>query len=123
MKKKNDKFSNSILELEEALSYKSKALKERFFFSGIAKCFEVCFEYAWKYMKEAAINNGLEVYSPRDSIKCAGRLGIISDVERWLFFLENRNLAVHDYLGIEDSKYLQIIEEFLMEVKKIKKPS
>jgi len=51
--------------------------------------------------------------------KAAGRLNLIEDVELWLSFLENRNLAVHDYLGIQDHEYLAVIEHFLVEIKKI----
>lgn len=62
---------------------------------------------------------GLEVYSPKEVIKQAGRLGWINDVEKWLDFLEDRNLAVHDYLGVSEADYLKTIENFLQEVKKI----
>ncbi len=114
-----DKLKKAIKELETALTYRKKALEEKFFFSGIAKSFEVCFEYAWKYFKYRSIKEGLEAYSPRDSIKIAGRLNIIDNVELWLGFLENRNLAVHDYLGISDSDYLSIISNFYKEVKRL----
>ncbi len=114
-----NKLKSAIQELEVALTYKDKALAEKFFFSGIAKSFEVCFEYCWKQMKFQANKEGLEVYSPRDAIKSAGRLKIIEDVELWLSFLENRNLAVHDYLGIGESEYIAVIEKFLREVKKL----
>jgi uncharacterized protein with HEPN domain len=41
-------------------------------------------------------------------------------VQKWLDFLEDRNLAVHDYLGISDEDYIKMIKEFLIEVKKLK---
>ncbi len=122
MKKKTDeqdKFAQSVAELEHALSFAPKATDDRFYFSGIAKSFEVCLEYAWKYMKRRAIDEGLEVYSPKDAIKTAGRLKMIDDVELWLDFLEDRNLAVHDYLGVSDEEYLATTMTFLGEVKKL----
>ncbi len=59
--------------------------------------------------------HGMEAYSPRDVIKVAGRLDIIQNVELWLGFLEDRNLSVHDYLGIEDSEYIQTVHRYLAE--------
>ena len=71
---------------------------------------------AWK---RKAVNEGLEVFSPKEAIKIAGKLKLIDDVEKWLNFLSDRNLAVHGYLGIKDEDYLKTIQEFLTEVKKL----
>lgn len=122
MKKINDeqsKFKESIKALEHALSFIEKINEDRFYFSGISKSFEVCIEYAWKYLKRRATEEGLEVYSPKEAIKIGGRLGLIDDVEKWLNFLTDRNLAVHDYLGIPDEDYVETIQDFLIEAKKI----
>lgn len=116
---KNAKFKTSIDELEHALSFKDKVSKDRFYFSGISKTFETCIEYAWKYFKRKAVDESLEIYSPKDAVKAAGGMGIIDNVENWLGYINNRNLAVHDYLGISDEEYLASIENFLIDVKKI----
>jgi hypothetical protein len=68
-----------------------------------------------------AIEHGLEAYSLRDAIKAAGRIGIIEDVESWLGYLEDRNLSIHDYLGIDYQDYLATIMSFLLGVKKLSK--
>ncbi len=115
----DEKLSASIAALEHALSFEKEAKKDPFFFSGIVKSFEVCFEYAWKHFKREADGRGLEVYSPKDAIRVAGQLGLIEDVERWLGFLTDRNFAVHDYIGISNEEYLKTIKAFLVEVKKI----
>ena len=114
-----DKLKESVDALEHALSFLSKVKKDPFYFSGISKCFEVCFKYAWKHMKRKATAEGFEVYSPKEAIKYGGQLKVIDNVEKWLDFLEDRNLAVHDYLGISDEDYLNTIQEFLNEVKKL----
>lgn len=122
MKKKkdvDDKLIESINALEHALSFIDKAKEDEFYFSGISKSYEVCLEYAWKFLKRKALDEGLEVYSPKDAIKHAGRLRLIDDVEKWLDFLDDRNLAVHDYLGVSDDDYLMTIQEFLVKVKKL----
>lgn len=116
-----DKLSASIKELEKAMRFADKIESDRFYFAGISKCYEVCLEYAWKFFKRRAIDEGLEIYSPKDAVKAAGRLKIIDNVEKWLNFIEDRNLAVHDYLGVSDEDYLKTIKEFLVEVRKVVK--
>jgi nucleotidyltransferase substrate binding protein (TIGR01987 family) len=100
-------------------TFTKKAKQDGFYYAGISKSFEICLEYAWKYLKRCAINEGLEVYSPKDAIKAAGQLKIIDNVEKWLEFIEDRNLAVHDYLGISQDEYLKTIKGFLSEAQKI----
>lgn len=114
-----DKLKESVAEFEHALNFIEQAKSDQFYFSGISKSFEVCFEYAWKYMKRRAIEEGLEVASPKDAIRHAGRLGLVDDVEKWFDFLKDRNLAVHDYLGISDEDYLKTIRDFSAEVKRL----
>lgn len=113
------KFTKSIEALEHALSFEEKAKKDLFYFAGIAKSFEICIEYAWKFLKRKVADEGLDVYSPKEAIKLAGRIGLIEDVEKWMNFLEDRNLAVHDYLGVSNEDYLKTIKEFSKEVKKL----
>ncbi len=115
----DNRLAASIEALEHALGFAKRAKKEPFFAAGISKSFEICFEYAWKEMKRQAIAHGLEVYSPRDAIKAAGRLGLVADVELWLGFLEDRNLSVHDYLGIDDQAYLETIKRFLAQAREL----
>ncbi len=118
-KESDDKLKQSIKALEHALTFAGKADKDDFYLAGIAKCFEICLEYAWKYLKQRVIAEGLDAYSPKEAIKLAGRLRIIDNVEGWLNYLEDRNLAVHDYLGVSDEEYLKTIQEFLQDVKKL----
>ena len=122
MEEKNQKFLNSIKTLENAMQHEKKALHDDFSYAAIAKLFEVSMEYAWKFFKNQALREGLDVYSPRDAIKIAGRLDLIDNVEVWLEFLNNRNLAVHDYLGITREEYLASIGKYLLEVKKVQAP-
>ena len=111
------KFKTSLNDLEYALKFKDKALEDSFYFAGIAKSFEVCFEYSWKYFRYLIINDGLEAKSPREAIKVAASLGHISNVETWLGYLEDRNLAVHDYVGMSRIDYLKTIVNFYHDAK------
>ncbi len=69
------------------------------------------------------MEEGLEVLSPKEAIKLAARLHIIDDAEKWLDYLQDRNLAVHDYLGVSDEQYVETIREFLKNVKKLLQPT
>lgn len=114
------KLKESIEALQHALTFLDKAKKDDFYFAGIAKKFETCFEYAWKYFKQKAMEEGLDAFSPKEAIKLAGRMGRIDNVETWLDFLEDRNAGVHDYFGLTKEDYLKTIQEFFKEVKKLK---
>ena len=109
------KLKNSIGALKHALSFEKESKKDAFYFSGISKSFESAIEYAIKYLKRRAQDEGLDPYSPREAIKLAGRLGLIENVELWLSFMDTRNLSVHDYLEIEPAEYLKLIKTFYRE--------
>ena len=113
------KLHQAVRDLEHALSFCDKALSDRFFLAGIAKSFETCLEYLWKYCRRCALDAGLEVYAPKDAFKTAGRLGILDDVEAWIEFINFRNRAVHDYLGVPDEEYLRTVKQFFARVKEL----
>ena len=102
----SEKLKKAKNDLDRALKFKDKALSDSVYYGAIAKAFEVAVEYSWKYFRSAAIEAGFEVEAPRDAIKQAGVLGLIDDVESWLRFLKIRNIAVHDYIGVNPEEYL-----------------
>jgi nucleotidyltransferase substrate binding protein (TIGR01987 family) len=115
----SEKLRQAVGDLKHALEFEGKASKDSFYYLGIAKAFEVCLEYAWKFLKKQVEDEGLEARSPKEAIKIAGRLDIIDDVEKWLSFINTRNLAVHDYKSISDKEYLETIHSFSGEVSKL----
>lgn len=84
--------------------------------AGIVKSFEVALEYAWKEMKSRAIDAGLEAYSPKDCVRVAAKLGLIESPEKWIVFINIRNLSVHDYIGVSDEDFDKALEEFVKEL-------
>jgi len=78
-----EKLKKAIEALEHSLTYEEKVKKDNFYFSGISKSYEVCLEYAWKYFKRRGTEEGVEIYSPKEAIKIAGRMGLIDNVEKW----------------------------------------
>lgn len=65
---------------------------------SIIKRFEFTFELAWKVMKDYAEYNGYDdmANSPRNAIRLALQMGIISDTA-WMSMLESRNTMAHVY--------------------------
>ena len=115
-KKLEQAIENLDSALQEVGSRKSQVIVN----AGVSKCFEVALEYAWKMFKHNAEESGLEAYSPKDAIRSAAASRLIDDPELWIKFINNRNLSVHDYLGIDDQDYLASIREFLAECKRLK---
>ena len=118
-KETDTKLAEAVKDLEHALSFIKKPDSDKVYFAAVSKNFETCFEYAWKHLKRKVTAEGVDAYSPKEVIKQAGRLGFIDEVEAWLKFLEDRNLAVHDYLGVKDEDYLKTIRAFLPEARKL----
>ncbi len=68
--------------------------------AGSVALFEICFEQAWKAMKEALTANGYsesKVGSPRQIIKLAFSAGMINKQDEWLKMLASRNDVAHSY--------------------------
>lgn len=114
-----NKFHESTVRLDHSLKYADQAEDNPIYLSAIIKDFEVCVEYAWKHLQKKVIEAGLEPKSPRETIKLAGRIELIDDVEKWIHFLDDRNRSVHDYLGVTTDQYMRTIQDFHREVKKL----
>lgn len=59
--------------------------------------FEFCFELSWRLMRSVLVYEGIEVSTPRGSIREGWKLGLIDDAEKWLDMLEKRKLSAHAY--------------------------
>ena len=117
----DEKLKQSFTLLESALEDLSTESDNPLKYAASSKAFEVCFEYCWKAMKREASKSGLEVYSPRDSIKAMEKLGRIDKAESWLEFLNLRNLSVHDYIGANKKTATEGFARFLAEAKEFYK--
>lgn len=105
-------FRTALAALERALEHESKALADDFYFAGISKTFEVAVEYAWRYLRARVAEEGLDPYSPKEAIRLAGQIQIIDDVEAWMLFLNQRNLAVHNDHKSSPEASLKVIRAF-----------
>lgn len=93
--------------------------------TGIVGLFEICFEQAWKLMKQVLEEHGRfeeKIGSPRAIIKVAYQCGMINDCEAWLELLESRNILAHTY---SDEQALNVIRklksDYIILFEKLKK--
>ncbi|MBL7663234.1 nucleotidyltransferase substrate binding protein [bacterium] len=112
---KNKKLEESYSLLKNAQSFWKKDQSEPLAFAAATKAFEVFFEYAWKHFKQEADLAGYETYNPRDAIRAAAQMELIKDPDLWCRFLNARNLSVHDYIGIKDEDFADLMKQLVRE--------
>ena len=90
------RLSEAILQYEDATD--ETDIIKSMMRDSIIKRFEFTFELAWKVMKDYAEYNGYNdmANSPRNAIRLALQMGIISDTA-WMSMLESRNTMAHVY--------------------------
>ncbi len=64
---------------------------------ALVQAFEVCFELAWKVLKDYLASNGVNVYLPKQVIKEAYSAEVIADGQIWIDMLSARNSTSHEY--------------------------
>lgn len=125
--KKYDNFCKALANLSEGAKLEEPyTIVEQ---TGIAALFGICFEQAWKLMKEVLEEHGRfeeKIGSPRAIIKIAYQCGMLDHCEGWLELLESRNLLAHTYsdeqalyvIGKIKSDYLALLEELKTELER-----
>lgn len=86
-------FEKIIQRLKEVLSLEKTDVNR----DSAIKRFELCFDLAWKSIKEYAKKQGVECNSPRACFKIAFQLQLVNYDEHWLEMIEDRNLSTHLY--------------------------
>ena len=87
-------FEKTFLLLGEALRVENPSVLER---AGLIQFFEMTFELSWKLLKDYERLEGIDAKSPREVIKQAQMLGLISEGHAWIDALGDRNLMTHTY--------------------------
>jgi len=81
-----------LLERTKQIENPSEAEK-----GGLIQFYEVGFELSWKIMKDYLESEGYIVKSPKQAIKQAFQIDLITDGELWISALEDRSLTSHTY--------------------------
>ncbi len=109
-KQRFENFTKSFLLLKEAVSINDPSIIEK---AGSIQFFETTFKLAWKLMKDYLTYVGYDVKSPRDSIKTAYSMGLITKGDLWIEALMDRNLTTHTYdEKIADEIFEKIKDEY-----------
>ncbi len=95
---KYDNFLSALENLKKIRDYASPydVVTE----TGLVHLFSICFEQAWKAMKEILEEHGYadgRTGSPRMIIKLAYQAGMIASEEGWLRLLDHRDAVAHFY--------------------------
>lgn len=80
--------------------YECEAPYSNVVLTGLVGLYGICFEQAWKAMKEILEYNGVaegQTGSPRQILKAAYQAGMIKDEALWLDALQCRNNVAHAY--------------------------
>lgn len=96
--KKFDNFCNAFRNLKDIYDYHEPYNNVEL--TGLVGLYEICFEQAWKTMKELLERDGFEqgqTGSPRQILKTAYQAGMIHDEQLWLDALQVRNNVVYAY--------------------------
>jgi nucleotidyltransferase substrate binding protein (TIGR01987 family) len=102
-------FEKAVKRLEEVLKLK----KTEIIRDSAIKRFELCFDLAWKSIKNYSKIHGMECYSPRECFKNAFQLKLIEHDERWLKMIDDRNLTAHLYKESQAEKVYKKLPRYL----------
>ena len=96
--KKYENFKAALNNLKDIYDYEEPYSNVET--AGIVGLYEICFEQAWKAMKEILGYNGYAegaTGSPKTILKTAFSAGMITDEALWLDALVSRNNVAHAY--------------------------
>ena len=119
--KKFENFCRALNNLEIAAQQEEYSMLEE---TGLVAMFEICFEQAWKVLKEILEDEGYresKTGSPKQILKLAYSAGILTDEEIWLEILRDRNILSHVYDADKSTTTVtKIKEKYLAEFKNLK---
>ena len=96
--RKFDNFTRALENMKEIYDYEEPLGNVEI--TGLVGLFEICFEQAWKVMKECLENSGFDqgrTGSPKQILKTAYSAGMIDDEGLWLDALIARNNVSYSY--------------------------
>lgn len=107
-----DIYSDAVKEFDE-----KKVLTHM----ALVQAYEICFELAWKCLKDYLQEKGIEVNYPTEVIKEAFNKNTLKNGQLWIDMLNARNSTSHEYNMEKVSKYLiEISTTYFEEIEKFK---
>lgn len=115
--KKYENFCSALNNLKDIYNYHEPY--DNVIMTGLVGLYKICFEQAWKLMKDILEKHGYEgttTGSPKLIIKTAYQASMISDEEAWLAALQASNNVAHSYNGEVASDIVKQIKEQFYEL-------
>ena len=107
-----DIYSDAVKEFDE-----KKVLTHM----ALVQAYEICFELAWKCLKNYLQQKGIDVNYPTEVIKEALNKNTLKNGQLWIDMLNARNSISHEYNMEKVSKYLiEISTTYFEEIEKFK---
>lgn len=107
-----DIYSDAVKEFDE-----KKVLTHM----ALVQAYEICFELAWKCLKDYLQQKGIDVNYPTEVIKEAFNKNTLKNGQLWIDMLNARNSISHEYNMEKVSKYLiEISTTYFEEIEKFK---
>ena len=106
LKRNLNDFKNAFYNLKIGVE-KAKTELE---IDGAIKRFELCYELAWKLIKNILANMGIICKNPRECFKQAVINELIENQDIWLGMIEDRNELVHLYQFANSRKIFENIK-------------
>lgn len=107
-----DIYSDAVKEFDE-----KKVLTHM----ALVQAYEICFELAWKCLKDYLQQKGIDVNYPTEVIKEAFNKNTLKNGQLWIDMLNARNSTSHEYNMEKVSKYLiEISTTYFEEIEKFK---
>jgi len=107
-------------------NYDEDEIEHEIYRSAVIKEFEIILEQSGKLLKKVLkpymhTNKAVDKLIFKDIFRQAGLHDLLSveEVERWLSYRDNRNATSHDYGELLANETLVIIEQFIVDVKKL----
>jgi len=86
---------------------------------ALIQSFEICYELAWKILKDFLNIKGINAHFPRDVIKEAFQCEFISNGQVWMDMLDARNTTSHEYnMDKVDNLLIRMSTDFFEEFNK-----
>lgn len=90
-------YKKSVENLNETIQCIGQNGLNKIYTMALVQAFEICFELAWKTMKDYFEFNGIKTDTPRDTIKTAFSTNLIKDGQGWIEMMEASNKTSHTY--------------------------
>jgi len=115
-------LKRALNSLEKAIDRAQKKTSDEELRDAVIQRFEYTYELSWKMLKrqlekEAPTPSAIDTLSFKELFREAGEKGIISNVEKWMIYRDQRNITSHTYDEEKAESVYETALEFLTDAK------